>query len=338
MKALGTLFTLLVILGLAAAGAGYIWYQDSVTRPGPLAEDTVFDVSQGETLVSVANRAETAGIIRDDRVLRLHARLKGEETAIKVGEFALPAEISIEDFLTRLVAGDVVQYTITIPEGLTTAQIARRLEADDRLEGPLPDPLPAEGELLPETYAFTTGTTRADLLARMVAEQDKLIERLWPDRADDLPISTPEEAIILASVVQKEASGQTEYGPVASVFINRLNFPMRLQSDPTVIYGVSQGEPLYNSRGERRTLYRSELERDTPWNSYTRDGLPATAIANPGRGAIEGVLNPPETDFYYFVADGTGGHAFARTHDEHIRNVAAYRDYERREIARERSN
>ena len=338
MKALGTLITLLFILALAGAGAAYVWFQDSVTRPGPMAEATVFAVSPGETLVSVANRAEAAGIIRDDRVLRLHARLKDQETAIKVGEFALPAEISIEEFLARLVAGDVVQYTITIPEGLTTAQIARRLEADDRLEGPLPDPLPPEGSLLPETYAFTSGTTRAGLLQRMEAEQDCLLERLWPERAEDLPISTPEEAIILASVVQKEASGQSEYGTVASVFVNRLNAPMPLQSDPTVHYGVNRGEPLFNSRGQRRTLYRSELERDTPWNTYTRPGLPETPIANPGRGAIEGVLNPPETNYYYFVADGTGGHVFATSHSQHLRNVAAYREYERQEIARERSN
>lgn len=338
MKALGTLFTMLLLLAIAGAGAGYIWFQDAVSRPGPLTEDTVFSVRQGETLVSVATRAEADGIIRDGRVLRLHARLQDKETAIKVGEFALPAEISISEFLDRLVAGDVVQYSITIPEGLTTAQIARRLDADERLEGPLPDPLPAEGELLPETYAFTMGTTRAELIQRMQDEQDRLIERLWPSRAEDLPIRTPEEAIILASVVQKEASGQSEYGPVASVFVNRLNFPMRLQSDPTVHYGVNGGEPLYNSRGERRTLYRSELDRDTPWNTYTRDGLPQTPIANPGRGAIEGVLNPPETDFYYFVADGSGGHAFARSHDEHLRNVAAYRAYERQEIARERNN
>ena len=182
MKALGTLITLLFILALAGAGAAYVWFQDSVTRPGPMAEATVFAVSPGETLVSVANRAEAAGIIRDDRVLRLHARLKDQETAIKVGEFALPAEISIEEFLARLVAGDVVQYTITIPEGLTTAQIARRLEADDRLEGPLPDPLPPEGSLLPETYAFTSGTTRAGLLQRMEAEQDRLLERLERQR------------------------------------------------------------------------------------------------------------------------------------------------------------
>lgn len=338
LKALVGLVVILVILGGAAAGAGWVWFQNEVMKSGPLASDTVFEVASGETLISVAGRAETVGIISDDRLLRLHARLKGQETSIKVGEFSVPAELSIDAFLALLVAGDVIQYTITIPEGLTTAQILRRIEADERLTGDLPDTEPGEGTLLPETYAFTQGTSKMELLDRLADAQDDLIEELWPTRAQGIPVSTPGEAIILASVVQKEASGQTEYGKVASVFTNRLNLPMRLQSDPTVIYGVSGGEPLFNTRGERRTLYRSELDRDTPWNTYTRDGLPQTAIANPGRGAIEGVLNPPETPYFYFVATGDGGHAFAETLAEHNRNVEAYREFERAEIARERSN
>ena len=337
-KGLFSLVVLVVILGALAGGAGWIWFQNEVDRPGPSTTEAVFTVNSGETLISVAERLETDGLVYDANLLRLKARLDGVETDIKAGEFALAPGLSASETLTRLVEGRTVQYSITLPEGLTTAQILRRIEANETLTGPLPDPAPAEGTLLPDTYLFDRGTSRADLIDRMGKAQTDLVTRLWPERAPDTPVATPDEALILASVVQKEASGQAEYGKVASVFVNRLKRPMRLQSDPTVIYGVSRGEPLYNRAGQRRPLYRSELERDTPWNTYRRDGLPATPIANPGRGAIEAVLNPPETPYIYFVADGTGGHVFARTLAEHNRNVAAYREYERQELARERSN
>ena len=338
IKALLSLIVLLAVLGAAAGGAGWIWFQNEIERPGPSTSEAVFTVNSGETLISVAERLEAAGLVYDADLVRLKARLDGVETDIKAGEFALAPGLSVTETLARLVEGRTVQYSITLPEGLTTAQILRRIEANETLTGPLPDPVPAEGTLLPDTYLFDRGTSRSDLVERMSEAQTDLITRLWSERAADTPVSTPAEAIILASVVQKEASGQGEYGKVASVFVNRLNRPMRLQSDPTVIYGVSRGEPLYNRAGQRRPLLRSELDRDTPWNTYTRDGLPATAIANPGRGAIEAVLNPPETPYIYFVADGTGGHVFARTLAEHNRNVAAYREYERQELARERSN
>lgn len=338
IKALLSLIVLLAVIGVAAGGAGWIWFQNEIERPGPSTAEAVFTVNSGETLISVAQRLEADGLVYDADLLRLKARLDGVETDIKAGEFALAPALSASQTLARLVEGRSIQYSITLPEGLTTAQILRRIEANETLTGPLPDPAPAEGTLLPDTYLFDRGTSRADLVERMGDAQADLVASLWPERAADTPVSSPAEAITLASVVQKEASGQTEYGKVASVFVNRLKRPMRLQSDPTVIYGVSRGEPLYNRAGQRRPLLRSELDRDTPWNTYTRDGLPATPIANPGRGAIEAVLNPPETPYIYFVADGTGGHIFARTLAEHNRNVAAYREYERRELARERSN
>lgn len=337
-KGILSLVVLVVFLAAAAGGAGWVWFQNEIDRAGPSTTETVFTVREGESLISVAERLEAGGLIRNARLLRLEARLNNVETDIKAGEFALPPGLSASQTLDRLVEGRTVQYAITLPEGLTTAQILARIEADETLTGPLPMPAPGEGTLLPDTYLFTRGTSRIDLVERMAEAQDALLSELWPKRAPDLPVSTPQEAIILASVVQKEASGQDEYGKVASVFTNRLKRPMRLQSDPTVIYGVSRGEPLFNSAGQRRPLYRSELDRDTPWNTYTRDGLPETPIANPGRGAIEAVLNPPETEYLYFVATGTGGHAFARTLAEHNRNVAAYRAYEREELARERSN
>lgn len=336
LKALFSVVVFLVVLGGAAAMAGLAWFQHEVAREGPALEPRTFQVAPGETLVSVAERLEREGLIRDDRLLRAKARLDGTETAIKAGEFLLPAGASAAEILARLVEGEVIEYRITIPEGLTTAQILRLLEADPVLEGPLPGPVPAEGELLPDTYLFTRGTTRMEMVDRMATAQDTLLAELWPVRQDGLPVATPQEALILASVVEKETGKPEERGVVAGVFTNRLKRSMRLQSDPTVIYGVSRGEPLFNARGERRPLYRSELNRLTPWNTYQIDGLPETPICNPGRDSIAAVLDPPQTDYLYFVADGNGGHAFSRTLAEHNARVAEYRRYEREEIARER--
>ena len=164
-----------------------------------------------------------------------------------------------------------------------------------------------------------------------------MLADLWPRRVEGLPISTPEEAVILASVVEKETGIAGERPQIAGLFVTRLKRGMRLESDPTIIYGISRGEPLYNRRGERRTLYRSEIDRKTDWNTYQIDGLPKTPICNPGREAIAAVLNPDETGHIFFVADGKGGHLFAKTLAEHNRNVAAYRKYEREEIQRERA-
>ncbi|MEO0465199.1 MAG: endolytic transglycosylase MltG [Pseudomonadota bacterium] len=338
LKALFGIVVVLAILGAAAGGVGWVWFQNEIVKDGPLATDTVFSVTAGETLISVASRAETDGIISDDLLLRLHARFNGEETAIKVGEFSVPAAVSTSGFLSLLVAGDVIQYTITLPEGLTTAQILNRIDGDDRLLGELPDPLPVEGSLLPETYAFTRDTKKSELIDRMTGAQETLMDNTWPDRADNLPISSRQEALTLASIVQKEAAGQDEYGNVASVFINRLERGMKLETDVSVHYGVNGGEPLYNRQGQRRTLYRSELDRDTPYNTYTRTGLPPTPIANPGADAIQAVLNPPETDYIFFVASGTTGSVFSTNYRDHQRAVADYRAYERAEIERERSN
>ncbi|MEE2877834.1 MAG: endolytic transglycosylase MltG [Pseudomonadota bacterium] len=336
-KFLFALILIAVVLGAAALIGGYVWFQSEVSKPGPALEEAVFEVEAGEHLGSVAERLEEEGLIRDARVLRLHARLEGQESAIKVGEYAVPPRASVASTLELLVSGDVIQYRITIPEGLTTAQILRIIERHDDLQGDLPEREIAEGSLLPDTYIFSADTSRTQLIERMEKAQDDLLERLWPERQDGLPVTSPQEAVILASVVEKETGVASERDVVAGLFTNRLKRGMLLQSDPTVIYGVSRGEPLFNKAGQRRTLYRSELDRDTPWNTYTRAGLPETPICNPGRDAIAAVLKPAETDYLYFVADGKGGHLFARTNAEHNRNVAAYRAYEREEIARERA-
>ncbi len=337
-KFLFALVFVAAVLGVAAIAGGWLWLQSEVAKPGPSLEEAVFEVEPGEHLGSVAQRLEEQGLISDERTLRLHARLEGQQTAIKVGEYAVPPRASVATILSLLVAGDVIQYRITIPEGLTTAQILRLVEGNSDLEGDMPDREIGEGTLLPDTYIFSADTTRVQMIERMEKAQDDLLAELWPDRQEDIPIDTPEEALILASVVEKETGIASERGLVAGLFTERLRRGMRLESDPTVIYGVSKGEPLFNNAGQRRTLYRSELNRKTDWNTYQIDGLPKTPICNPGRDAIAAVLNPPDTNYIFFVADGKGGHLFAETLAEHNRNVAAYRAYEREEIARERSN
>lgn len=341
MRFLKTLFALIIVFAIIGGGAaayGWFWLQGKVAEPGPMAKEVEFTIESGEGLASVANRLERDGLIVDKRILRVQARLDDVENEIKAGSYVVPGHASVAEILEQFVDGDVIEYRLTIPEGLTTAQILRRIEAATDLTGDLPDHEFAEGVLLPDTYAFGANTTRAQFLERMKTAQIALLEELWPTRQDNLPLSSAQDAVILASVVEKETATADERPIVAGLFVGRLKKGMRLESDPTIIYGVSKGEPLRNRRGQRRTLYRSEIDRKTDWNTYQIDGLPKTPICNPGRDAIAAVLNPPSTDYVFFVADGKGGHLFAETYAEHRKNVAAYRAYERGEIAREREN
>ncbi|MCA8900697.1 MAG: endolytic transglycosylase MltG [Hyphomonas sp.] len=337
LKGLLSLVVLVVVLGGAAIGGGWIWMQNELQKAGPLAADTTFAVAPGETLSGVAARLETDGIIRSAQLMRIKAKIDGNELAIKTGEFEIEHGASLADVLGTLIEGKSVQHRITLPEGRTTAQLLKIIEADPVLTGDMPAGEIPEGSLLPDTYLFNRGMTRAQAIERMQKAQADLLDELWPLRDPDIPITTPQEAIILASVVEKETGRIDEQPDIAALFTTRLKRGMRLESDPTIIYGVSRGEPLYNSRGQRRTLRRSEIDTKTDWNTYQIDGLPKTPICNPGRGAIAAVLSPPHTEYIFFVADGKGGHLFAKTLKEHNQNVAAYRAYERQEIARERA-
>lgn len=338
LKAVFALVLIGAILAGAGLGYGWFWLQGEIAKPGPLVQETEFAIERGEGLASVANRLETDGLVIDKRVLRVQARIDDVEGEIKAGSYVVPARASISEILAQFVEGKVIEYRLTIPEGFTTAQILRRVEAANNLVGDMPEREFAEGVLLPDTYAFGADTTRTQFIERMETAQDALLEAIWDTRQEGLPISTPQEAVILASVVEKETASADERSIVAGLFVGRLKKGMRLESDPTIIYGVSKGEPLYNRQGQRRTLYRSEIKTKTDWNTYQMDGLPKTPICNPGRDAIAAVLNPPETDYVFFVADGKGGHLFAQTYAEHQKNVAAYRRYERGEIDREREN
>ncbi|MEO1100303.1 MAG: endolytic transglycosylase MltG [Pseudomonadota bacterium] len=338
VRALFSLIFLVAILGAGAAAGGWLWLTNEIQKDGPLTADTVVTVSPGEGLYTVASRLESDGVISNGYAMRLAGRLQGLTTEIKTGEFEIAAGSSVQTVLDTLVDGKVILHRLTIPEGRTTAQALRLIEASEFLRGDMPTETIPEGALLPDTYLFARGTTRTAIVEKMRRAQDTLLDELWPERQDGLPIKTREEAIILASIVEKETGDPAERPEIAGLFTNRLNRGMPLQSDPTIIYGITKGEPLYNSKGERRTLYRSEIDRKTDWNTYQIPALPITPICNPGRDAIAAVLNPPETEYIFFVADGTGRHLFAKTLAEHNRNVAAYRRYERAEIARERNS
>ncbi|WP_340242714.1 endolytic transglycosylase MltG [Roseobacter sp. HKCCA2468] len=252
---------------------------------------------------------------------RLVERVPGTGEVIELAEFAYDAEIpTIYSEITE--SGASIAYRVSIPEGLTSWQIVEELKSAEFLTGEVAE-IPAEGVLAPDTYEATRGMERSELLVQMQARQEAILMEAWANRAENLPISTPQEALILASIIEKETGQAEERGVVASVFTNRLRQGMRLQTDPTVIYGVTEGQGVLG-----RGLRRSELDRVTPWNTYQIDGLPPTPIANPGRASIEAALNPDDTKYIFFVADGTGGHAFAETLAEHNRNVARWREIE----------
>ena len=314
----------LALLAAVAAGAGAYWGWREATRAGPLAESAVVLLKPGTSVAGIATELQYAGAIRNEKVFIAAVRIRDEAAGLKAGEYEIPAGASVIDIINILVEGKSILHRLTAPEGKTTKQILALIAADGVLEGDI-TLSPGEGELLPETYAFTRGETRDGLIADMMKAQDAVIDALWETRANELPFLSKEEAIILASIVEKETGVPAERPLIAAVFVNRLKRGMRLQSDPTIIYGLTGGEPL------GRGLRQSELERATPYNTYVISGLPPTPIANPGRAAIEAVLNPADTDDLFFVADGTGGHVFAPTLEEHNRNVAKWRETERRQ-------
>lgn len=290
---------------------------------GAFDTDQVFLLERGMGLTSTARALKEQNLISDARIFRYGVRLIGQAGALKAGEFAIPAHSSMNDILRILVAGQSILHRVTIAEGLTSYEALQIIAADPVLVGDVPD-LPAEGSLLPETYLFTRGTSRAEIVAQMEAAHDEMAEELWAERAENLPFDTLEEALVLASIVEKETGLAEERPRVAAVFVNRMRRGMRLQSDPTIIYGITKGEgPL------GRPIRRSEINAKTAYNTYQIDGLPPTPIANSGREALAAVLNPPQTKDLYFVADGTGGHAFAETLAQHQANVAKWRRIER---------
>jgi len=316
------MLTILIAIGVAIVIVIGIARQQ-YSAPGPLAEETVVLLPRGATATSASELLEKAGAIDNPVIFRLAARYTDQAANLKYGEFRVPAGASMQEILALLVAGSNVQHKITIAEGLTSWEVVKVLSGSDLLTGEI-SAVPPEGSLAPETYFVARGQDRMELLQRMQEAQSARLAEVWKNRAGDLPVSTPEEALILASIVEKETGQAAERPQVASVFINRLRRGMRLQSDPTVIYGITRGEGTLD-----RGLRRSELDKATPYNTYMIDGLPPTPIANPGLATLEATVNPAETNFIYFVADGTGGHVFSTNINEHNRNVARWRKIER---------
>ena len=312
-------FSLFLIAILVAAWS--VFY-----APGPAArngaESTIVVLPSGAGVNAIAANLKAAGVIRSTDMFKAAATLTGADRRLRAGEYEVPSKASLRSVIVLLVEGKVVRHYVTLPEGWSSAQAVDILMRQPILAGPV-DEVPDEGSLWPDTYEISRGETRASVIARMRRARDDNLTRLWAQRSPNSVVRTPDEAMILASIVEKETGVASERPRVAAVFSNRLRAGMRLESDPTIVYGITRGRPL------GRGLRRSEIDRPTEWNTYQIDGLPPTPIANPGRDAIAAVLNPPRSDELFFVADGTGGHAFARSYDEHLANVARWRAIER---------
>ena len=283
------------------------------TADGPSEREVTVIIKPGSSIRLAAGQLEKGGVIRSADAFVNRARIFGATSTIKAGEFLIPAHASNSEVLSILTGGKTVQRMVTVPEGMPSIMVYERLMANDRLTGDIP--IPAEGSILPDSYAFQKGEARAAVVMRMQQAMQKSIDELWPERSRDTVVKTPQQAIVLASIVEKETSKKSELRMVAGVYSNRLRTGMMLQADPTIIYPITKGKPL------GRRIRQSEISAVNDYNTYSMVGLPKGPIANPSRAAIEAVLNPEKTDYLFFVADGKGGHIFAETLQEHNANV-----------------
>ena len=312
------------VVSIALAGALIYWGKHEFEADGPLTESTIVQIDLGSGLYQISQLLVKENVIESFRLFVWAVQIYQNEDKLKAGEFRFEPGVSMRSVMDDLVSGKAVTYDITIPEGWTSQQIVEKINSLPKLKGEILQ-IPPEGSLMPETYQYTYGQTRNEIISWMKEAHEKALTEVWANRDSDLPLKTPEELLILASLVEKETTQVDERGHVAGVFINRLNKPMRLQSDPTILYGVYRGEAWSTSR----TILQTEKEQKNEYNTYKIDGLPPGPIANVGRAALEAVANPYPTKDLYFVADGSGGHAFAETYDEHKINVAKWRKIEK---------
>src|ERR1700728_3923193 len=313
-----------ILVMMVAVGGTYIYGKQKIEAPGPLQEDKIVNIPSRAGVTDIADVLQREGVIDNNRwafigaVFALKAR-----SDLKPGEYQFQKNASLRDVIGTIVDGKVVQHSVTIPEGLTSEQIVGRLSENDIFSGSVRE-IPREGTLLPETYKFPRGTPRDQVISRMQQAQKRVLAEIWDRRNPDIPVKTPEQLVTLASIVEKETGKADERSRVASVFVNRLRQKIKLQSDPTIIYGLVGGKGTLG-----RPIKRSEIQQPSPYNTYVIDGLPPGPIANPGRASLEAAANPARTRDLFFVADGTGGHAFTETYDQHQKNVAKLRATEK---------
>jgi UPF0755 protein len=306
---------------IVAVAAGYVLYvgKQRFAAPGPLQEDRVVSVPRGAGIRDISEVLSREGVIGQPWIFVVGALLLKSHEGLKAGEYEFKAHASLSEVVATMSEGKVVMHQISVPEGLTSEMIVQRLMDDDVLSGNINE-IPAEGSVLPDTYNFTRGMSRSQLIQHMQHAQQRLVAEVWERRSPDLPLKTPEQLVILASLIEKETGKPDERTRIAAVFVNRLKQRMRLQSDPTIIYGLVGGKGTLG-----RPIMKSEIDQPTPYNTYQIDGLPPGPIANPGRAALEAAANPARTRELYFVADGTGGHAFAESYEQHQKNVLRLR-------------
>jgi UPF0755 protein len=314
-------FTFIILVSIVVGGA--LFYGKSrFEAPGPLSEDKIVNIPRGLGTRDIADLLVREGVVDQPWVFFGGVVVLKAKDGLKYGEYQFIKHASLRDVLDTIVEGKVFQHNLTVPEGLTSEQIVARLLQNDALAGPIKE-IPREGTLLPETYKFTRGTSRESIIQRMQQSSQRILQEVWQHRMPDLPLKTPQDLLTLASIVEKETGKPDERTRVAAVFVNRLKQKMRLQSDPTIIYGLTGGK---GSLG--RPIMKSEIEQPTPYNTYVIDGLPPGPIANPGIASLEAAANPARTKEIYFVADGTGGHVFADNYEQHQKNVARLRAME----------
>jgi UPF0755 protein len=315
--------TIILVLMIGAGGA-YFYGRQKIEAPGPLADDKIVNIPSRAGMTDIADTLQREGVIDNNRwafigaVFALKAR-----SELKPGEYLFQKNASLRDVIGTMVDGKVVQHAVTIPEGLTSEQIMARLADNDIFSGTVRE-VPREGTLLPETYKFPRGTSREQVIARMQQAQKRALAEIWERRNPDIPIKSPEQLVTLASIIEKETGKPDERSRVAAVFVNRLRQKIKLQSDPTIISGLVGGKGTLG-----RPIKRSEIQQPSPYNTYVVEGLPPGPIANPGRASLEAAANPARTRDLFFVADGTGGHAFSDTYDVHQKNVARLRAMEK---------
>ncbi|QQO12121.1 endolytic transglycosylase MltG [Bradyrhizobium diazoefficiens] len=320
----GNAIITLLLLAMLGAGGVYYYGRQVLEAPGPLKEDKIVNIPQRAGKRDIAETLNREGVtdVNPWIFIASVAALKASSD-LKPGEYSFQKNASLRDVIATIVEGKVVQHSVTIPEGLTSEQIVARLSDNDIFSGSVRE-LPREGTLLPETYKFPRGTTREQVIQRMQQAHKRVLAEIWERRSQDIPVKTPEQLVTLASIVEKETGKPDERSRVAAVFVNRLKQRIKLQSDPTIIYGLVGGKGTLG-----RPIKRSEITQPSPYNTYVIEGLPPGPISNPGRASLEAAANPARTRDLYFVADGTGGHAFTETYDAHQKNVAKLRAMEK---------